>query len=172
MRRTAMLLCAALFVGLAAEGTAAQPADTLKELLHYRRCPLSPYLQAVYERPAKVDGRARFLTVTVTEHPQAFVQCMFGGDAVYCEASAYDGTVSRKLPLAREATAALQKLGFITGAHGKNFPYRRAFHGEPDFDAIATLMLTALHDAYGVRADTELDTYAPFAGNLVTACRR
>lgn len=33
------------------------------------------------------------------------------------------------------------------------------------------MLLTALHDAFGVRVDTELETYAPFAGNMAVACR-
>lgn len=36
-------------------------------------------------------------------------------------------------------------------AEGKNYPYVRAFRGEPDFEAIAILMLTALHDTYAAR---------------------
>jgi hypothetical protein len=161
-----------LLAGLAMGRAAAQSVDTLKALLAYT-CPLAPYLRAVYQRPAKVDGRARFLTVTVTERPQAFVRCMFDDDAVYCEASAfYDGTLSRKVPLPAQAVAALQKLGFAATTDGHNFSYRRAFRGAPDFDAVAILMLTALHDAYGVREDTELDVDAPFAGDLITVCWR
>lgn len=169
-RCTALLLCAVLIAGLAAGHVAAQSVDTLKELLLYYRCPLSPYLQAIYERPAAVADR--FLRVSVTDRPQSFVQCMFRDTAVYCEASAYDGTVSRKRALAPQAVAALQSLGFAIGKGGENLSYERAFRGRPDFDAIATLMLTALHDAYSVRADTELKTYTPFAGNLITVCRR
>ena len=167
-----MLICAVLLGGVITGRGAAQSTDTLRPLLAFRQCPLTPYLRAVYERPAKVDGRARFLTVTVTERPQAFVQCMIARDEAYCEASAFDGTLSHKAPLAAPALAALQKLAFAATTGGANLSYRRAFDGEPDFDAIAILMLTALHDAYGVRADTALDTYAPFEGAMVTACRR
>jgi hypothetical protein len=167
MRRAANLLCAALLAGHAA----AQTADTLKELLFYHRCPLSSSLQAVYERPAKVVGRARFLTVTVTERPAAFVQCMIADGAVTCEASVFDGgTELSKVPLPVQAVAALQRLGFAIGTGGENLSYEHAFLGKPDFDAIATLMLTALHDAYGVREETELNTYAPFAGYIITVC--
>jgi hypothetical protein len=171
MRRAIALMCITLLAGLAAGHAAAQTADTLKELLFYRRCPLSSSLQAVYERPAKVVGRARFLTVTVTGRPAAFVQCMFADGAVYCEASAFEGPVSRKVPLPAPSVAALQRLGFAIGVGGENLSYEHAFRGTPDFDAIATLMLTALHDAYGVREETELNTYAPFAGSIITVCR-
>jgi len=172
MHPTIKLLCAAWLAGLAVGYAAAQTDDTLETLLHFRKCPLSAQLQAVYERPAKVEGRARFLTVTVTERPAAFVQCMIADGAVICEASAFDGsTEANKTPLPPRSVAALQKLGFAAAPDGRNFPYRRALRGKPDFDAIAVLMLTALYDAYGVREETELKTYAPFAGNIITVCR-
>lgn len=171
MRRTARLLYAALLAALAVQRAEAQPDDTLKALLHFRECPLDAELEAVYERPATADDR--FLRVRVTERPAAVVQCMVADGAVICEASAfYGGTELHKEPLPPQSAAALQSLGFTATADGWNFQYRRAFTGEPDFDAIAVLMLTALHDAYGVRADTELDTYAPFVGDMVVACRR
>ncbi len=173
-RVLAAFVAAAVLAGPCASQAAAERAETLKTLLADRQCPRALYLQAIHERPAKVDGRARFLTITVQERPQSFVQCMFAQrDAVYCEASAFhDGPLSHKVPLAPDAVAVLRQLGFAATADGSNFSYRRAFHGEPDFDAIAILMLTVLHDAYGVRADTALETYAPFAGSLVTACKR
>jgi type III secretion system-like peptide-binding chaperone len=173
MRRTITLLCVALLGGFAMECAAAQTDDTLETLLYFRKCSLSAELQAVYERPAEVEGRARFLTITVTDRPAAFVQCRVAGGAVICEASAFDGgTELSKIPLPPQSVAALQKLGFAAAPDGKNLTYRRAFRGKPDFDAIAVLMLIALYDAYGVREETELKTYAPFAGYLVTACRR
>jgi hypothetical protein len=172
MRGTIKLPCAALLAGLAVGCAAAQTDDTLETLLYFRRCELSSELQAVYERPAEVEGRGRFLTVTVTERPAVFVQCTIADGAVICEASAFDGsTEANKTPLPARSVAALRKLGFTAEPDGKNLTYRRAFRGKPDFDAIAVLMLTALYDAYGVRAETELDTYAPFAGSIITVCR-
>ncbi len=172
MHQTIKLLCLALLGGFAMGCAAAQSDDTLETLLHFRKCPLSAELEAVYKRPAEVEGRARFLTLTVTERPAAFVQCMVAGGAVICEASAFDGgTELSKIPLLPQSVAALQKLGFAAAPDGKNFSYSRAFRGKPDFDAIAVLMLTALYDAYGVREETELKTYAPFAGDLITVCR-
>ena len=172
MHRPAVLLCAAALAGLAAERVIAQADDTLETLLHFRKCPLNLYLEAVYKYPAKVEGRARFLTVTVTERTAAFVQCTFSDSAVICEASAFDGgTEANKTPLPLQSVAALQRLGFVVELEDKNLTYRRPFRGSPDFDAIAVLMLTALYDAYGVREETELKTYAPFAGNIITVCR-
>lgn len=166
----------ALMAGLLPERATAQSADTMKTLLAFRQCPLSLYLQAVYERPAAVKDGVLFLKISVEDRPRNYVQCRFSDDRkkLYCEASSYvdagPGTLS--LSLSPEALAALAKLGFATGDAKKNFPYERTFEGSPDFDAIATMMLTALHDAYGVREETELETFAPFTGNLDTACRR
>ena len=172
MYRIAELFCAVLLASLAVGCAAAQSDDTLETLLYFRKCPLSSELQAVYERPAEVEGRGRFLTITVTDRPAAFVQCMIAGGAVICEASAFDGgTELSKILLPPQSVAALQKLGFAAAPDGKNFLYRRALRSKPDFDAIAVLMLTALYDAYGGREDTELKTYAPFAGSIITVCR-
>ena len=171
MHHTIKLLCLALLGGFTMGCAAAQTDDTLETLLYFRRCELSAELQAVYERPAEAEGRGRFLTLTVTDRPAAFVQCMIAGGAVLCEASAFDGgTELSKIPLPPRSVAALQKLGFTAAPDGKNFPYRRAFRGKPDFDAIAVLMLTALYDAYGVREETEVKTYASFAGSIITVC--
>jgi hypothetical protein len=169
---------AALVAGLLPEQTAAQPADTLKALLAARSCLLSGELQAVYERPSPFKERDRFLVLSVKASPQSYVQCMFADNRskLYCEASSFyyaePAGKPRMLYLPPEVMAALEKLGFATGTSQKNFPYERPLNGTPDFDAIATLMLTALHDAYGVREETELKTFAPFAGNPVVACRR
>jgi hypothetical protein len=161
---------------IAYEATAQTP-DTLKTLLAFRQCPLSSYLQAVHDRPAVVSGGVPFLKVSVEKRPLNYVQCRFSDDhkTLYCEASSYfDAGPSAKplsLSLPPAALAALAKLGFATDDARKNFPYERALGRPPDFDAIATLMLTALHDAYGVREETELKTFAPFAGDLITVCR-
>ena len=172
MHRPAVLLCAAALAGLAAERVIAQADDTLETLLHFRECPLNLYLKTMYERPARIDGHSPFLTVTVSERPAAFVRCTFSDSAIICKASAfYGGVDSGKESLSTESVAALQKLGFIAAPGGKNLTYRRAFSDKPDFDAIAVLMLAALHDAYGVNANTELDTEVPFVGNLITVCR-
>ena len=156
----------------------AQPADTLNELLAAERCLLSAQLKAVYERPSAFKERGRFLVVRVEARPQSYVQCMFADNRskLYCEASSFYYAEPEMKPrtfyMPSDAMAALQKLGFATRTSEKNFPYERALSGTPDFDAIATLMLTALHDAYGAREDTVLTTAAPFVGTIIVVCRR
>lgn len=174
MRRTVMLFCAVLLLAMSAGRGAAQTADTLKALLA-SACPLAGYLQPVHEHPGDADGRDRFVTLSVTARPQSFVQCVVAGGYLICEASPFlagtHGTASPPLPLRPDAIASLERLGFDARTKDRNFTYRRAVRGKPDFDAIAVLMLTARHDAYGSRADTALDTYGPLKGNLVVACR-
>src|SRR5262245_23182241 len=95
---------------------------------------------------------------------------------LYCEASSFycaeRDTKPRTLYMPPERMAALEKLGFSIRTSEKNFPYERVLSDTPDFDEIATMMLTALHNTYGVRQDTELATDAPFVGNMVVACRK
>lgn len=175
-----MRIAAILWFGLAVWPgiAAAEPSDTLKALLAAERCLLAGQLQAVYEHPSAFKERDRFLVMSVKARPQNYVQCMFADNRrkLYCEASSFyyaerEGK-PRTLYISSDAMAALKKLGFATGAAEKNFPYERAISGMPDFDAIAILMLTALHDGYGVRQDTNLKTFAPFVGDLITACPR
>jgi hypothetical protein len=171
-----MFLAAALVAGLLPRPATAQSAETRAALLAARQCTLAAQLRAVRGRPSAFKHRDRFLVLSVKARPQSYVQCMFTDrDRLYCEASSFyyaEAGTRRTVYMASEAMAALEKLGFGTGPEQKNFPYERALGSPPDFDAIATLMLTALHDAYGAREDTELETYAPFADNVVAACRR
>jgi len=116
--------------------------------------------------------------VSVKARPQNYVQCMFADNRsiLYCEASSFycaeRDTKPRTLYMPPERMAALEKLGFSIRTSEKNFPYERVLSDTPDFDEIATMMLTALHNTYGVRQDTELATDAPFVGNMVVACRK
>jgi hypothetical protein len=148
---------------------AAQTAQSLKDLLRARSCGISAQLRAVYERPSAVKERDRFFVISVTSDPQRYVQCMFAEDRpkLFCEAS----NGGRARARSEETKAVLRRLGFSTETADKNFTYEKDLTREPDFDAITTLMLTALHDGYGVRADTELTVDAPFRGRLITVCR-
>lgn len=174
IRLVFILVLAAFNVLNAAAGT----RDSRSELIETHCCVLAGSLQAVYERPSAFRECDRFLILSVKGWPQAYVQCMFADNRkkLYCEASsgyyAEPDSKPRMSYLPQDFIAALGRLGFATGTPEKNFRYERDLSGTPEFDAIATLMLSALHDAYGAREDTLLDTYAPFAGTLVVACRR
>ena len=172
--RAASLVCFAL--AMCAGLAMAQPSDTLKTLLAFKLCSLAGELRAVYDHPANADDRS--FVLRVKDAPQNYVRCEFAdnGRALSCVASSLyyaedDKTRSHKLPMPAEKKAALAKLGFDTGTEPKDFSYRRAIAGEPDFDSIVTLMLAALHDACDVREDTHLVSVAPIGVNLVTVCR-
>ena len=166
----AVLLAMALCPGRAG----AQAAASLQELLAFRRCPLAANLKAVYERPAWPEAGRQFVAVRVEGAPHSYVRCRIGGrrdPQLYCEASSLPFAMPQEGTAQASARTALARLGFATETTGKDFPCRRPLDGAPDFDAIATLMLTALHDGYGVRADTVLIIEAPFAGPFVSVCR-
>ena len=62
----------------------------------------------------------------------------------------------RTMYLPASAIAALGRLGFSTDNSQGNFRIDLDLTNPPDFNAIATLMLRALYDAYGARAQTKL----------------
>lgn len=176
-RARAILLAVVLMLPGLQLNVAAETTDSRKGLVDKERCALAASLKAVYERPSAVKERGPFLVMSVKGRPQAYVQCMFADNRkkLYCEASSGDYVERESKPcmscLSQESVAALGRLGFAIGTGGKNYPYKRDLNGTPDFDAIATLMLSALHDAYGVREGTTLDTYAPFEGSIIVVCR-
>ena len=64
----------------------------------------------------------------------------------------------------------LFRSGFSTNGSAGNFRYQTAIGQPPDLNAIADLILTALHDGYGARAQSELSFNAPFAPRATTKC--
>jgi hypothetical protein len=104
-------------------------------------------------------------------HPHGYVQCIFVASrtGILCEASSgyhynRDGT-PRTFFLPKESIAALGRLGFSTDDTAGNFRYEALIASPPDVNAIADLILTALHDAYGARAGGELRFNAPLPGD-------
>jgi hypothetical protein len=72
--------------------------------------------------------------------------------------------------LPASAIDALGHLGFSTDDSQGNFRIDFDVAEPPDFDAIADLMLKALHDAYGADADTKLRFHAPYARRATAKC--
>ena len=68
------------------------------------------------------------------------------------------------------AIAALGRLGFSTDDTNSNFKIDLDIAEPPDFNAIADLMLKALHEAYGADADTKLRFQAPYAERATRKC--
>lgn len=155
---------------------AERPSGTLRDLLVQYRCPVVDRLDRIYEAGDHASHRDRFLALTVPEHPHGYVQCIFfeRRTRMLCEAASgfyYDQPgAPRTMRLAPEAIAALGRLGFSTDDSQGNFTLEFGIANPPDLNAIADLMLKALHDAYGVRADTKLKFNAPFARRATTKC--
>lgn len=170
--RTLLILSACLI----SAPLSAQISDSREALFAKYRCPLSDLLRQVFEAPSAYQQRNRYLVLSPHERPADYVQCMFGENRskLYCEASsgyyvAPDNKPRIRFP-SEEMKAVLRKLGFATGNDEKNFPYEHDFSGAPDFGEIATMMLSAMHDAYGARADTIFSMRAPFAKKVMAKC--
>jgi hypothetical protein len=117
-----------------------------------------------------------FLAVTLDSHPHGYVQCMFVASRtrLLCEASSgyyYNRSgAPRTFYLSTEAISALARLGFSTDDSAGNFRYEAAVGSPPDLNAIADLILAALHDGYGAHADSRLSFNAPFAPRASSKC--
>jgi hypothetical protein len=154
----------------------AEISPTLRALLVEYRCQLVNRLERIHEFGDRASARDRFIAVTVPEHRHGYVQCMFihGGLQMLCEASSgfyYDKEgSSRTFWLAPESVSALGRLGFSTEGSDGNFRMEFDVAARPDFNAIADLILTALHDGYGARAQTKLQFNAPFARRPNSSC--
>lgn len=167
------LVVATLLPGLA---SAQEMKSSLRELLIEYRCPVVDRLERIYEHGDHSSHRDRFIAVTVPEHRHGYVQCIFveRRSQVLCEASSgyfYDKKdAPRTFWHPPDVVAALDRLGFSTDDSKGNFRLMREVGERPDFNALADLILKALHDGYGARAETNLRFNAPFAKRATTSC--
>lgn len=164
-----------LFFFLFAVG-AAQTNSSLRLFLAAYRCNIVHRLERIYEHGDPSVQLDRYIAVTVPSHPHGYVQCMFiaNRERVLCEASSgfwYDKPGEpRTFRLAPDAIAALARLGFSTDDSEGNYQLILEAGAPPEFNAIADLILQALHDAYGARADSDLRFNAPFAPRPSSSC--
>jgi hypothetical protein len=174
MIRTCCVTACAMSMSLAL--AAAETNGSLRSLLVEYRCPVVDRLDRIYDYASPNDYRDRFLAVTLNSHPHGYVQCMFAASRtkLLCEASSgyyYNRSgAPRTFYLSTEAIAALRRLGFSTDDSAGNFRYEAGIGSPPDLNAIADLILTALHDGYGARADSRLSFNAPFAPRASSKC--
>jgi hypothetical protein len=158
------------------QGAIAQMQPTLRALLLEYRCPVVDRLERIYSHGNPSSDADRFLAITHPGHPHGYVQCMFFDNRrrLLCEASSGFYFTPRGHPrtfhLQPDAIAALGRLGFSTDGSQGNFRLERELGDKPDFNALADLVLTALHDGYGARADSRLRANAPFAKGPSPAC--
>ena len=154
--------------------SAAAAGSTLRALLVEYRCAVVDRLERIYEAGDRARSRNRYLAITAPDHPHGYVQCLFydGRAKLLCEASSgFYYHEPRTFFLHPDAIAALGRLGFSTDDSEGNFRIELDLADPPDFNAIADLMLRALHDASGARAgDAVLLFNAPFARRPSSTC--
>jgi hypothetical protein len=177
--RTRFLVRAALALLTGAASmtmAAAQTTSSLRALLVQYRCPVVDRLDRIYEHRSPRDHLDRFLAVTLIGHPHGYVQCMFveNRTKLLCEASSgyyFDKKdAPRKFFQPPGSIAALGALGFSTDDSEGNFRYEADLGQTADLNAIADLILSALHDGYGARVNSELKFNAPFAPRATSKC--
>ena len=159
----ALLLTAAL---LTPEMTSAQDATTFEQFLQQYRCPVVDRLQRIYATGDPEKFHDEYLILDMPPLRENYVQCLFyRADKIMCEAASgfYLNAPGepRTMYLPASAIAALARLGFSTDDSQGNLRIYLDLASPPDFNAIATLILRALHDAYGARAQTKLDFLRP-----------
>ena len=142
----------------------AQNEPGLQALLDAHRCAVAERLKIIHATFAPKD---RYLILSVSGDPQAYVQCLFLPDKrnVLCEASSgyYRGKVGEPQiwALHPDRQAQLARLGFGTDVSQGNFQRKLDFGADPDFERIADLMVSALYHGYGARLDAPVRVEAP-----------
>ena len=167
-------------VALIVPGTvsAAETAASFHELLVRYRCEVLDRLDRIYDSYAAgdpADVQDTFLIIYRLDRPQDYVQCVFDAPTkMYCEAASgfYDEAppAVRSRHLSPTVIAALGRLGFSTDDSAGNFEISFGVGDPPDLNRIAELMLRAMHDGYGVRANVKLGFNAPYAPRPTRKC--
>lgn len=153
----------------------AQDATPLAKFLIKYRCPVVDRLERIYATGDPLVHRDEYLIVYVPQHPEHYVQCLFYAPGkIYCEAASgfyFDPpNHPRTLRLSPDAVVALGQLGFSTDDSKGNFKLNLDIASSPDFNAIADLMLKALYEGFGARAETPLRFEAPYARRGTSKC--
>jgi hypothetical protein len=173
MLARAFVLVLALLAPTAA--AAEDTAITLRDLLAQYHCPVVDRLEQIYRAAPSSHPQNWFLIVYFAARTQDYVQCVFDPlTYMFCEAASgfYDHAASeprtRRLPAS--AIAALGRLGFSTDDSAGNFQMSFDVAEPPDLNAIADLILKALHDAFDARAGVTLLIEAPLAPRPTGKC--
>lgn len=143
------------------------PRADLRALLLKYRCPIYDRLVRIHDAGDPASDRHRFIAIGVPDGH--YVQCIFHDRTrkLYCEAASgfYEAPpgARRTAYLPPAAIAGLGRLGFSTDDSHGNFSLDRDVGDNPDYMALADLMLGALYAGYDARADMKLKIDAPFA---------
>jgi hypothetical protein len=171
---TARVLAAAAALWILPSLAVAEISSTLRAFLLEHHCQLASRLERTFEFGSL--ARDRFLTVTLPEHQHGYVKCtfIFLGTRMRCEAASGFFYEQEGAPgtfrLAPEKVAALARLGFSPDDSQGDFRIEFGVAAEPDFGAIAALILSALHDGYDARAKSKLEFNAPLARRPNSGC--
>ena len=152
-----------------------QGGSSFEQLLNQYRCPIVDRLERIYAKGNPEKFEDGYLIVDIPGRSENYVQCIFyKTDKIICEAASGFYLNAPNEPgtmyLSADAIAALGRLGFSTGDSEGNFRIDLDVPSPPKHNAIAELMLRALHDAYGARAETKLDFHAPYAPHASPKC--
>ncbi len=138
------------------------------------RCALVERLRSIHLRGPRSTSKDRFLVAAPFGAPGNYVQCIFFDDdtKMLCEAaSGLYGIIGDLMDApTSDATLALQSLGFTLERLDGNFTREIDLGMPPDFDGVADLMLSALHDGYRVGSNDALDFTAPMALPYLDGC--
>jgi len=137
-------------------------ADDMQNFVETHKCAVTERLMSIHASRSRMD---RYLILASEREPAGYVQCLFLPDdpRMLCEASS--GYYQRPLPfhVGPDALHSLGQLGFSTDGSQGNYQKMIDLHHGVDFNAIATLMLAALYEGYGARADDKIELMAPLA---------
>jgi hypothetical protein len=162
-----LLACTACASG---DSATAKPPDTLGELMDVHRCETIVRLEQVRsskEAAGQPKKKDRYIVLSSARNQNHFVQCIFIDDdaRMLCEASS--GFYVRNRPetpkpfLGTPARDALVSLGFSSDDSDGNFQHFVDMKPGNSLETVADLVLTALHNGYGVRRLTKLTFMAP-----------
>ena len=141
----------------------------MSALLARYRCKVTDRLRHAHDYGDPAVDEDRYLILSLPAHPGSYVQCVFEDRNTRFSCEAASGyflepeDTPRTMRLKPEAIAALGRLGFSTVEHEDDFHQTLAVPDGPDYAALATLMLTALHVGYDADARSRIEFDAPDA---------
>ena len=144
---------------------AGEDADDLSTFVETYRCSVVELLMRIHANPSK-DISSRFLILDRDDLHNYYVQCAFdeGDHAMLCEAASGFFAEPNTGPwFTAMQKLSLLRLGFSMDGSRGNFQQYLYFPSDPEFNAIANLLLTALYEGYGARRSTVIGVTAPFA---------
>ena len=161
---------------LASTAVCAEEATTsFGDLLAQYRCPVVESLEQIYNAAPHSHPQNLFSDRLFCRAPHDYVQCVFDPlTYMFCEAASgfYDNVASepRDSPFARERHRRGRPPRIRTDNSAGKSRIGFGVKEPPDFNAVADLILQALHDAFDARAGVTLLIEAPLAPRPTGKC--